>query len=397
MIRKLYHSTLDQILVSFSNFLFVIIGARILQIHEQVTLLSIFFLYVLIVVLGYGLNFANAYHHKKSQIKKYLITIFSNYLYVLVFLSFILPAIALKFTLFFSPLFFSMFFYIFCMAVSDFVRRSLYLNDEIKNVFFMNLYISLIRAVFLIFYIAFFSPNLASYLFLWAMPSSLALIYSTKFFTKFDFDLVSINFKDYLHHLNFNKFGLASQSLGWANAFLPFYFLSYFSGLTDAAIFGTVRGLLGFMNLITEQFDTVYPKLFRGIYANKFLHSIHFSLAIFWTIFLILLVMFNRSILRFTLGQNYEPYGYILIFGWIGSGLYLVSRSLIVKKRLEKNFSFEFKASLFTLVITLLGSYLINIYGLFGAVVTGIISSLFFLIFLLVIPKKPTLQKVRYD
>ncbi len=89
MIRSFFYSTLDQINVSLTHFLWVILGARLLLPHDQSVVLSIFFFYVLLIILSYGLNFSHAYHLKNDALPQLLKLITQFYLPILILSGFL--------------------------------------------------------------------------------------------------------------------------------------------------------------------------------------------------------------------------------------------------------------------------------------------------------------------
>ena len=399
MIKKFFYSTLDQLNISGTNFLFLVMGARMLPANDQALLLAIFFFYILIIIVGYGLNFSNSYHLNRYQTSKYLELLIKFHFPILFFISI---AFSLFFTIFgagnklaqsysdfFPFVIFSIF--IFLMASADFIRRSFYILGDSKRASIIGIYTSIFRLIAMLILLTFFKFNLLNYLALWSLASFISIYFFIKKI-KIKYVFNSKDFQDYLLHMKRGYFGAINQSLGWINSYTPFYFLSYFAGPLDASIFGSVRGLIGFMNIISEQFDTIYPKFFsmksRGEFELQDKKVIHMSFYIFWAIFLLLLIIFGDLILNFILGKNFEPYGFILVLGWIGTGFYMINRNLVVKKRLGQNFTPEIFANLASIFPMLICLYLIYLFGIVGAAFSSLLLPLSFFIFMNIFSSK---------
>jgi len=392
---------LDQLNTSGTNFLFLVMGARMLPANDQSVLLGIFFFYILIIIVGYGLNFSNSYHLNINQTSKYLELLIKFHLPILLFISIIF---SLFFTVFgpvnklsqscsdfFPFVIFSIF--IFLMSSADFIRRSFYLVGDPKRAYIIGIYTSILRLLSMMVLLTFFKLNLLNYLALWSLASFVSIYFFLKKI-KIKYAFSSKDFKDYLLHMKRGYYGAINQSLGWINSYTPFYFLAYFSGPNDASIFGSVRGLIGFMNVISEQFDTIYPKLFsmksRGEFELQNKKVIHMFFYIFWAIFLLLLITFGDLILNFILGRNFEPYGFILVLGWIGTGFYMINRNLVVKKRLGQNFIPEIFANVASIFSMLICLYLIYLFGIVGAAFSSLLLPLSFFIFMSIFSSKFT-------
>jgi hypothetical protein len=220
------------------------------------------------------------------------------------------------------------------------------------------------------------SFDLSSYIWAWSLGALPSLTYFIKTssipFTRFDF-------KGYQNHLKRGKYGLINQGLGWINSYLPFYYLALEVGVKEAAIFGSIRSLVGFMNILFEQFDTIYPRfMMHSIKQKSFtmVNRMHFSFLIIWLLILFFFVMYGHDILNYVLGSAYESNAYILILSWVGGGFYYMSRSLSIYRRVKEEFHVEVFGNIcafFAMIATL---YLIKLYGLHGAAWVGVLPPL---------------------
>jgi len=282
MMRSFLYSTLDQVNVSLTSFLWVILGARLLLPHDQTVVLSVFFFYVLLIILSYGLNFSHAYHLKQDTLHRFMKLITQFYLPIL-FLSGLLFASALYVMNLDHDwlLALGIFAFIVMNGLADFVRRTLYLQDKPKFAFRLGAINTCARILFVSF--AFLTAfNLTSYLWAWSLGALPSLVYFIKTspisFKRFDF-------KGYRNHLRKGKYGLINQGLGWTNSYLPFYYLVLVVGVKEAAIFGSIRSLVSFMNIFFEQFDTIYPRLMMHSIREKsftMVNRMHMSFLVLW-------------------------------------------------------------------------------------------------------------------
>jgi hypothetical protein len=376
MIRSFFYSTLDQINVSLTHFLWVILGARFLLPHDQSVVLSVFFFYVLLIILSYGLNFSHAYHLKKDALTQFLKLITQFYLPILILSGFLFASALYVF----NPdrnwlLAFGVFAFIVMNGLADFVRRSLFLKDKPMFAFRLGI-VNTCARIFFVYFAFLFSFNLTSYLWAWSLGALPSLIY---FFKTSSISFARFDFKGYRNHLKRGKFGLINQSLGWTNSYLPFYYLALVVGVKEAAIFGSIRSLVSFMNIFFEQFDTIYPRLMIDSIKQKsftMVNRMHLGFLVIWLLFLLLFVMYGRDILNYVLGSIYESHAWILILSWVGGGFYYMSRSLSIYRRVKEEFHAEVFGNVSAFVAMLVTLYLIKVYALDGAAWVGVLPPL---------------------
>ena len=376
MMRSFLYSTLDQVNVSLTHFLWVILGARLLLPHDQSIVLSVFFFYLLLIILSYGLNFSHAYHLKQDALHRFMKLITQFYLPIL-FLSGLLFASALYVMNLDHDwlLALGIFAFIVMNGLADFVRRTLYLQDKPKLAFRLGAINTCARILFVGF--AFFTAfNLTSYLWAWSLGALPSLIYFIKTspisFKRFDF-------KGYRDHLRRGKYGLINQALGWTNSYLPFYYLVFVVGVKEAAIFGSIRSLISFMNIFFEQFDTIYPRLMMHSIREKsftMVNRMHMSFLVLWLLILFVFVTFGEHLLGMILGATYQDHVWIFILSWAGGGFYYMNRSMAIYQRVNKEFNPEVFASVCAFIAMGVTLYLIKMYGLQGAAWVGILPHL---------------------
>ena len=376
MMRSFLYSTLDQVNVSLTHFLWVILGARLLLPHDQSIVLSVFFFYVLLIILSYGLNFSHAYHLKQEALHRFMKLITQFYLPIL-FLSGLLFASALYVMNLDHNwlLAIGVFAFIVLNGLADFVRRTLYLQDKPAFAFRLGAINTCARILFVSY--AFLTAfNLTSYLWAWSLGALPSLIYFIKTspisFKRFDF-------KAYRNHLKRGRYGLINQGLGWMNSYLPFYYLVLVVGVKEAAIFGSIRSLFSFMNIFFEQFDTIYPGfMMHSIREKSFtmVNRMHMSFLVLWLLILFVFVTFGEHLLGMILGATYQDYVWILILSWVGGGFYYMNRSMAIYQRVNKEFNPEVFGSVCAFIAMGVTLYLIKVYGLQGAAWVGILPHL---------------------
>ena len=384
MKKNLIYSTIDQINVSLMNFLFILLGAHFLGLEDQSKLLSIFFIFIFLIILGFGLNFANSFHLNKNESHRLIVLNFKFYLIFLIFFSSVSAYILIGSRDFLS--FMSCLGFIFFMSISDYIRRAFYFLEKPLTAMSIGIFTFIFRVLIIGLFVLFFRFTLPIYLLLWSSTVFIALIYYLHYFNFQELLFLKKDFIEYKLHFKRAKYGVLNQSLGWINNYVPFYFLSYFSGSADAAIFGSVRSLSSFMNLITEQFDTILPKFFKEDYSSliKQPFFLFICLFIFWLFVFIMLIILGGKIINLFLGDPYSSYTYILTFSWIGIGIYLINRFRILKLRLNLMFKKELYAntlSSFGMAISLI---FIFFYGLKGAAISSILIPGFYLGYLIV-------------
>lgn len=376
MIRSFFYSTLDQVNVSLTNFLWVILGARLLLPHDQSVVLSVFFFYVLLIILSYGLNFSHAYHLKKDALEQLLKLITQFYLPILILSAFLFAYVLYVTNLSHNLVLASgVFVFILMNGLADFVRRSLYLQDKPKLAFQMGALNTFTRVFFLS--LAFLTSfDLSSYIWAWSLGALPSLIYFVKTssisFARFDF-------KGYQSHLKRGKYGLINQGLGWTNSYIPFYYLALEVGVKEAAIFGSIRSLVSFMNIFFEQFDTYYPRLMMHSIKQKsftVVNRMHFSFLAIWLLALLVFVTYGSNLLSLILGLTYQDHVWILILSWVGGGFYYMSRSFSIYRRVKEEFHAEVFGNICAFAAMLVTLYLIKVYGLNGAAWVGILPPL---------------------
>ena len=376
MMRSFLYSTLDQVNVSLTHFLWVILGARLLLPHDQSIVLSVFFFYLLLIILSYGLNFSHAYHLKQDALHRFMKLITQFYLPIL-FLNGLLFASALYLISLNHNwlLAIGVFAFILLNGLADFVRRTLYLQDKPKFAFRLGAINTCARILFVGF--AFLTTfNLTSYLWAWslgALPSLICFIKTSPIsFKRFDF-------KGYRNHLKRGRYGLINQGLGWINSYLPFYYLALVVGAKEAAIFGSIRSLFSFMNIFFEQFDTIYPRfMMHSIREKSFtmVNRMHMSFLVLWLLILFVFVTFGEHLLGMILGATYQDHVWIFILSWAGGGFYYMNRSMAIYQRVNKEFNPEVFGSVCAFIAMGVTLYLIKMYGLQGAAWVGILPHL---------------------
>jgi hypothetical protein len=354
----------------------VILGARLLLPHDQSVVLSVFFFYVLLIILSYGLNFSHAYHLKQDALYRFMKLITQFYLPILILSGFLFASALYLMNLDHDWLLaIGVFAFIVMNGLADFVRRSLYLQDKPKFAFRLGVINTCARILFLGF--AFLTAfNLNSYLWAWSLGALPSLIYFVKTspisFKRFDF-------KGYRNHVRSGRYGLINQGLGWMNSYLPFYYLVIVVGVKEAAIFGSIRSLFSFMNIFFEQFDTIYPRfMMHSIREKSFtmVNRMHMSFLVLWLLILFVFVTFGEHLLGLVLGATYQDHVWILILSWVGGGFYYMNRSMSIYQRLNKEFNPEVFGSVCAFIAMGVTLYLIKVYGLQGAAWVGILPHL---------------------
>jgi hypothetical protein len=316
------------------------------------------------------------YHLKQDALDRFMKLITQFYLPILILSGFLFACVIYTMNLDHDWLLaIGVFAYIVLNGLADFVRRALYLQDKPKFAFRLGAINTCARILFLGF--AFLTAfNLTYYLWAWSLGALPTLIY---FIKTFPISFNRFDFKGYRNHLKRGMYGLINQGLGWTNSYLPFYYLALVVGVKEAAIFGSIRSLVSFMNIFFEQFDTIYPKLMMDSISQKsftMVNRIHLSFLAIWLLFFLLFVMCGRDILNYVLGSTYESNASILILSWVGGGFYYMSRSLSIYRRVKEEFHAEVFGNISAFVAMLVTLYLINVYGLDGAAWVGVLPPL---------------------
>lgn len=362
---KRYYSFLDQILVSGGNFLTIALCAHFLPLDEQGKFIYVFSSYIGLVLLNVSGIFQGAAVRAPLRDSAYIsvlakLQIYSAFLMaalVGIVWFFVGPYLGWTLTFYDSVLIIA---YLFLQQLTDFTRRSSYIFSDPKYALLSSLLTYPLRLLVLFLVV----PQTIDGVLLILIVSC---VVSAGMAIK-EFNRYKMNFSKWreqaMEHLNYSKLFIAGSFLSWFWAYAPVFILGMLQGKAAAALLASIRGISSIANIFIEQLETKAAADWSRQYHKEGADSVKKSISKinklalgFWLLVMLIVLIFNESIVRVILGSQYLPYSNILIIAWVGYGVFYVTRIHGITHRTFGNNRIEFIAGISGLLAAVLGSY----------------------------------------
>lgn len=365
----------DQAAVSATNFLTIAMGAWLLPLPEQAKLVYVYTAYIALVLLNaaalfsaapimrYKIDNTPAYHRQllRAQIG---IAVVGGLLIAAVFVAVggvlgwtpNLPEIA-GLLLFFV-----------LQQLTDFARRAEYIFGHTGLAAAMSVLTFGLRSGAMLLLRPADAGTIFFLLALSALPGAMAAFARNRAASR------SGNEKEILRqHVEIARWNMASAPLRWCGLHLPVFLVGTLSGAGSAAILASVRSVSTVVNVFLELLESYVPswmaaRAHRG--GSSGLRDVAARLYALglggWLATFLVILFFGESILALTLGPAYGQYRNLLIFLWIGNGLFFWGRLAAVHHRVGGRPSVELAGAVGGLPSLLVGIPLILAYGPLG-------------------------------
>lgn len=366
MLKK-YYSFYDQVLVSGGNFLTVALCAHFLPLEEQGKFIYVFTSYIGLVLINVSGIFQGAAVRAPSRDSTYLTVLARLQVYLALLMSILVGIVFLwvgpfldwslnpyELALIISFLFFQ--------QLSDFTRRSSYIFSSAKSAFLSSLWTYPVRL--LILFLA--TPKtMDSVLIILIISCLVSAGMAIRQFNNSKVDLLRWR-EQTLEHLNYSKLLIAGSVLSWFWGYTPIFILGMLQGKAAAALLASIRAISSIANIFIEQLETKATADWSRKYHSEGAASVKQSISqinklalVFWLFVMVIIAVFNQSIVGLILGSQYAPYSNILIVAWTGYGAFYVTRIHGITHRTFGDNKIEFIAGAFGLLAAALGSYLL--------------------------------------
>lgn len=176
-------------------------------------------------------------------------------------------------------------------------------------------------------------------------------------------------------HLHYSHLFIIGAPLGWLWSYLPLFLLAMLHGKEQAAVLTSIRSISNMANMLMEQVETKAGADWARLQHQQGTQSLHQVVTRLmrwggglWLGILIVIFLFGRGIVGFILGGAYASHWELLLIGWLGYGIYFLSRVVGIKYRTLGVNRAEFMGNLSGVLCALLvGFILIPTNGVVGA------------------------------
>lgn len=395
MKKKLLLSLADQIVVSGGNFLTIILGAQILPLTQQGKLAYVISAYMVTVFINVAAIFSVApaikYEAKHPLEYKMLLTLAQLLLaaastgLIIIAMHIFGTRIGWEISL---PEGCVLALFLVLQQISDFRRRTAYVFDDIQNAVLTSIWAYGLRILLIL---TFHPDTILGVLVIFvisASPSTIAVaITLTKthpFQTLYRSDTKNLVFL----HCRRSLWTSLNAPLSWVTTYLPIFMLGAIESEKSAAILLSIRSIGSVANVAFELLETFIPNWLanrasidgrQGLrYASTKLLAIGGAL---WLIGLFAIILSDRLLISFFLGNEYNSYSTLLTISWFGNGIHFVSRIISLHYRTSKNTQVEFIGSIGGLFSLALIPILVDSFGINGAASVYIFIPTFTIIF----------------
>lgn len=364
MLKK-YYSFFDQGLVSGGNFLTVALCAHFLPLEEQGKFIYVFTSYIGLVLLNVSGIFQGAAVRAPSRDSTYLSVLARLQVYSALLISTLVgiawlcvgPYLGWSVTPYELALIIA---FLFLQQLSDFTRRSAYIFSSAESAFHSSLWTYPIRWLIL-FLVAPKTIDGVLIIMIASCVVSAGMAMRASINSRVDFSWWQ---EQALEHLNYSKLFIAGSVLSWFWAYTPVFILGMLQGKAAAALLASIRGISSMANIFIEQLETKAAADWSRQYHSEGAASVRQSISqinklalVFWVFVMLIIVVFNQSIVSLILGSQYSPYSNILIVAWVGYGAFYVTRIHGITHRTFGDNKIEFIAGASGLLAAALGSY----------------------------------------
>lgn len=371
-------SLVDQCAVSGGNFLTIALGAALLPMDEQGKLISIYTVYIALVLFNVSVFFsaANIVRDNVESSTQYRHVLLSAQIgsaplaLAVVFIGLMTFQGALRWYITASEMAFLSGFLIF-QQIADFHRRAGYVFDLVGRAALQSvlLYGARIAAIL------YLRPETVSgFLFAMALPAFPLALYGVIRCLLDRGKLVGADgSRDIARlHLSLSKWNIYGAPLRWAGLHLPILFVGALHSLEAAAILGTLRAITTFANVLLELLETSVPAWLSGKRQQGQQALLSGSLALLgvgsliWAAGMAAMALMGETVIRNMLDAEYAAYTPVLYVIWAGNGIYFVGRTVGLHYRMQQNSKLEFLGLAMGACALLLSVPLIPLYGVWG-------------------------------
>ncbi len=389
MKKKLFLSFADQGIVSVSNFLLIIILARIFDKADFGFISFLLFIGVLINNIQISLitqphNVIAANLGKKSYEKYTNGALGLQILSIIILIVISVLIYALQYTgliNLYDNISFIMFsiFYLTLKQIQDFFRRILFTSGHINQIVIGD-FIAYGGGVLVLLFVLYLKIEiLYQIIILITIPFILSIFYllitnkiEHKFSTK---DMLYTSKKSF----DFAHWSFLSALTSWLGTRVFPITLGLLVSMEAVAVYAVLMNIINTLNPIfhtlTNFLTTVFAKVSEKSNLLKQTINVFFALLPIIIISMIILILYPKEILSFLYGETYIEY--IKLLQYISLSIFLIALANILQLylRASQNVKYIFKSFLYSSIFSLtLGTYLIYIYQIQGAVLAFISS-----------------------
>lgn len=315
----------DQAVVSGSNFLNIIIIARILGL-EQFGELSVLWLFILFIN---SLHMATIIFPMMSLVPKQqeLLAYFSG-VYKLQFIFLGLSVLVSFFTVFWYfqiqnqvidfSLIISFLLVLITYHMQDYYRKYFLVLQKYFDAFIID-FISYILRIIIFLYILFsdLELSLIQVFIIFFITYSLGIIYGAQ---KYKYERKANSFKEtYLQHWELSKWLIPSGVMQWSSVNLYIVTASIILGPVAVGIIRLIQNIIGALNVVLLAIENFLPTKFSALYERESFDSLYTYFKkvsiiglIGLSVFALFLSLFSSDLLTLLYGKEYSQYGYIM-------------------------------------------------------------------------------------
>lgn len=358
-------SLADQALVSAGNFLTILLGAQWLSLADQGILVTLYTVYIGLVLLNIACFFASANTVVRSptdklHYKRYLHDCFALYGAILVCGAGVLgwsqlPQLHFAMT---NTQYLLGCILIVTQAMIDFSRRADYIFDQIAMAVHGSLITYGLRIVLMVSVHPTSLEQLLWLMVLMNLPVCIRLLIDQVR------DRQSLRRQlppDWMAatHWRLSWWTMIGTPFKWGSLHLPVLLTASLHSLQAAAILGGIRAITTFTNVFFELFETIIPKWLaaEAQHGRNALKHLCIKVALLglagWAVLASLFWYFDRSLLSLLLGARFAPYTPVLHLTWLCILLTFWNRVISLYYRSQQNTRMEFLATSIGLIALL--------------------------------------------
>ena len=339
VVKKLKWSLVDNMLVSGSNFLLLLLGAQFLPVAEQGKLGLYFSLYIGIVVINLTLIHQNSAVKAPRSLEPdtYRNELFSLQLILAVatsVFSFCIYSLFVNERIIISNILLIILVF-YAQQVADFNRRSAYVFESDKKAFLSSLLVYPPRIIFLLIY----KPeSFHELLYVVAISLIPILFISLRRYIKEVANKMSL-LSSIPKHMSESKWLVMTVPFMWGWANIPVFLLSEYSGLIAVGIYATIRSFTSFSSVFLELLETKGSSYFgKKANGNKnylYMHreEIFKAVAFGWSSVLVFIWLFAELFMTKFYGEFYASFSKEVTMFWLAQGFIFLFRIYIVHLR----------------------------------------------------------------
>jgi O-antigen/teichoic acid export membrane protein len=384
MIKKTLFAILDQLAVSGSNFLTVILAAHFCRSEEVGKLSYLFTLYILTILINtsaifYSAPIINSRLEDKESFN-YHTWLLKSQIIIAVLLSTLLTVFIVIFPqkLNWYPSHREItisFFYLFMQQVADFSRRANYIFSESQNAALSTIPMYVLRIILL----GWLQPKdfngVVTILISSAAPIALlTLIKSLSSYKS------TIERNIIYEHIAICKWALASAPFSWFAFYIPMIYAGSTHGLIFLGILQSIRSIMNVGNILMELLETLIPRWLAQISFEQGSIGIHMASSylikissIVWLIGILVISMFHKPIINTLTPYEDGEFGLVLALFWVGIGIHCYSRISGLIHRVSLRPSIEYFGVIGCFIVAIASLPLIRYLELIGVAIVYIL------------------------